>query len=248
MPISGARTDLQSMKHFIDEGETIEHIARERPEFFGLSIRNWNGLKRYERIVSKRRDFQTKALVLYGPTGTGKTRYCMETWPDAYWAPDKKGSGMYWDDYQNHEVVIIDEMYGSRVSHGVLLGLLGGHPYTVPVHGGSVNWCPKLVVFTSNSHPRDWYHLPGYSFSEGNALYRRMTEEGSGVFLFEADSTVCLEGDPQALPGTRAVEDAAVSMELDEDVVPLSQAVTQEVLPEGVVAESHSSSYVPPEI
>ena len=44
--------------------------------------------------------------VLWGPSGTGKSRWVAATWPDAFWkAPESK----WWDGYSGQETVVLDD-------------------------------------------------------------------------------------------------------------------------------------------
>ena len=50
--------------------------------------------------------------VVYGSTGTGKSRYCYENYPDAYWKSKNSGQQQFWDGYNGEETIVIDEFYG----------------------------------------------------------------------------------------------------------------------------------------
>ena len=44
--------------------------------------------------------------MLWGPSGTGKSRFVAARWPDAFWkAPESK----WWDGYSGHETVVLDD-------------------------------------------------------------------------------------------------------------------------------------------
>lgn len=119
-------------------------------------------------------------IVLVGDTGTGKSRWIAETFPDAYYLPEAKSSGCYWDGYEAHETVAIEECYGNRFSHGALLQLLDRYPMQVPVHGGFTEFSSRRIVLTSNAHPADWYDATKFAW-EGGPLQRRMTQGTSRI-------------------------------------------------------------------
>jgi hypothetical protein len=84
---------------------TIEEIADNE---FDLWVRYYKAFDRYLLMKTKPRNHVVEVHVLQGPTGTGKSKWAMDTYPDAYW----KQRSQWWDGYMGHEVVILDEFYG----------------------------------------------------------------------------------------------------------------------------------------
>lgn len=186
----GQRSDLINVKRKIDEGTSMKELFEDE-ETLPTMIRHHRAFKVYKRFKSTKRNWETEIITLIGETGTGKTAWARQNYPDLYSCPHAKGSGTYWDDYDEHEVVLVDEMYGNRFSMGFLLGLTDRYPFTVPVHGGSVNFCPKIIIFTSNAQPDDWYTSVDSITQErklpyfGGPLERRLTQNGSRVYRMD---------------------------------------------------------------
>ncbi len=179
----GERSDLAAVKRKLDEGAKLKTIAEEH---FSDFCRYNRSFREYKRLKAPKRHHLMEVIVLFGGTGTGKTRYAYDHYgDDIYSVPEAKGSGTYWDDYDEQETVLVDECYGKRFTHGFLLQLLDRYPFTVPVHGSAVNFSSKRIIMTSNTHPREWYHgmyesHPGMRF-EGGPLERRMTDGDSCI-------------------------------------------------------------------
>lgn len=93
-----------------------------------------------------------EVIVLQGPTGTGKSKWCMDNYPDAYW----KQRGNWWDNYSGEETVIIDEYYG-WLPYDFLLRLCDRYPLLVEIKGGQVQFNSKRIIFTTNAVPNTWY-------------------------------------------------------------------------------------------
>lgn len=148
--------------------------------------------KEYKRVKSTKRMFVTEVITIIGDTGVGKTRWAHATYPDLYSVSPAKGSGTYFDGYDDHDVVLIDEMYGNRFSHGALLGLLDRYPYTVGIHGGVVNWRPHTIILTSNSSPDEWYDQAKFPYA-GGPLERRLSTGPSRVYAMLADGIMRLD-------------------------------------------------------
>ncbi len=178
----GARSDLVEVKRKLDSGASMKSIA---DDHFSDYIRYHKSFRAYKRLKAVHRNWEMEVIVLFGLTGTGKTKFVYDNYGDSlYSVPDAKSSGTYWDDYDGEYTVLIDEMYGKRFSHGVLLRLLDRYQVTVPVHGSSVNFSSHRIVMTSNVHPREWYHAmyeKTNSFFEGGPLHRRMVQGDSCV-------------------------------------------------------------------
>jgi hypothetical protein len=144
----GKRTDLQHVKDAIEDGLTDRQLWEDH---FSTMVRYHRGIQMYRTIRLQQRTWKTKLWILQGPPGTGKSKWCMNTFPDAYW----KQRGEWWDQYQ-HEHVIIDDFYG-WLPFDNLLRLADRYPLLVETKGGQAQFVAKDLVITSNLHPRDWY-------------------------------------------------------------------------------------------
>lgn len=151
----GQRSDLIGAKRAIEDGASVLELF---DSHFGTMVRYGRGMKEYKRLRSEKRMWPMEIIVLVGPTGCGKTRWCYDTFGRSLYAvPAAKSSGTYWDDYDGEETVLVDEMYGNRFSWGFLLQLCDRYPLKVPNHGGFINFSSKRIIFTSNSRVSDWY-------------------------------------------------------------------------------------------
>lgn len=62
----------------------------------------------------------------------------------------------WWDGYEGQIIVIMDEFYG-WIRLAELNRLCDEYPWNAQIKGGFILVNSKQVVFTSNSHPADWY-------------------------------------------------------------------------------------------
>ncbi len=176
----GHRSDLETIKRKLDEGVAETVIA---DEHFSQWTRYHKAFREYKRIKSNPRRWEMEIITLVGDTGTGKTRWAYDNYPGLYSVPHKKDSGCYWDGYDNQPVVLVDEMYGHRFSYGFLLCLTDRYTHYVPFHGGNANFSSKTIIFTSNSHPRDWFDAIKFPWALG-PLQRRFTQGNSRIVQF----------------------------------------------------------------
>lgn len=107
--------------------------------------------------------------VFWGATGTGKSR---QAWEEAgFDAYPKDPRSKWWDGYNGHEHVVIDEFRGAiDIAH--LLRWLDRYPVTMECKGGSLVLVAKKFWITSNVHPREWY--VGLDPETYEALLRRI--------------------------------------------------------------------------
>lgn len=148
-PKQNRKQILSTFKAMIDTGSTDNDLAEYD---FQTYISCYRGLNQYRLITSQPRNHEVTTIVIQGPTGTGKSKYCMDNYPDAYW----KQRSNWWDGYQNHETVIIDEFYG-WLPFDLLLRICDRYPLQVESKGGQINFTAKTIIFTTNQLPDRWY-------------------------------------------------------------------------------------------
>ncbi len=202
----GARSDLKRARDFLlVKTNSMKDFSLEHP---GVYFKYAKNCLSFRVLHSAKRNWEMEVITLVGPTGVGKTRYVYDTYPleEIYSLPPPKGSGTYWDGYDGQRIVLIDEMYGNRFSHGCLLQLLDRYPFQVPVHGGTIEFVSKIIVMTSNAHPKEWYSSDKFTYEEG-PLQRRLTQHNSRVVTMFMVPGVVASGDaPPVIPlNTRSV-------------------------------------------
>ncbi len=180
----GARTDLIAFRDAVKAGGTKRRMIDEHPLAMARYPRFYATIRSTIRPV---REDDLTIRLNYGTTGTGKTRYAFDTYPDLYEIPLSNGT-MWFDGYDLHKDVLFDDFCGaaSKVALDNVLKLFDRYPRQVPVKGEYTWWLPSNIVVTTNIHPRDWYNWEG-RMSQYDALKRRITsvyvytEEGEPV-------------------------------------------------------------------
>lgn len=146
----GARNDLNEIRSLIDSGATCEEI---RDGHYSTYMRYQRAIISDIESCRPGRTTPTELHILWGDTGTGKSLWCAENLPRAYW----KSRGEWWDGYDGHEDVVIDEFYG-WLPFDLLLRLADRYPLQVPVKGGFRKFVAKRIFITSNKPYTEWYH------------------------------------------------------------------------------------------
>lgn len=170
MPEQGKRNDILAMKADLDSGASLRQIS---DDYTGLFLRYSRGIKEYQSLHHVPTNTAKTIKCLWGSTGVGKTKYCWDTYPGAYWkSRDPCKEIQYWDGYDGEDTIIIDEFYG-WLPWDFLLRLTDRYPLRMGVRGSSVQCAATTIVFTSNKHPKDWYPNIKYSWNDANPLRRR---------------------------------------------------------------------------
>lgn len=146
----GKRNDLDEIKNEIIAGASIESIC---DRHFGTAARYLRFFEKYKLMKAKNQDSVPEVYVFWGNTGTGKSREAWEKFPNAY---DKSSSDWWWDGYDGVSPVIIDEFTG-QIPIEAILKITDRHPNRVPFKGGMMKFAAKVIVFTSNVHPNNWW-------------------------------------------------------------------------------------------
>jgi len=99
--------------------------------------------------------------IIYGQTGRGKTllaiNFCKENDLSYYIInPDNKGGKLWFNNYKNEKVLIIDEFDG-QIPLTKMNGLLQRVPVEVETKGSTLYPMWDYVFICSNYHPLEWY-------------------------------------------------------------------------------------------
>jgi len=166
----GRRTDLASLAQMVAEGGGLPRVARENPQAviqFGKGISLLHGLLHPPPV---RREL--KVFVLWGPTGTGKTRSAWELFPDLYNVFNLQSP--WFDGYAGQNAILLDEMGPGMMDINFFKRILDIYPLMLPIKGGSVPMEARTIFITSNYMWQGWY--PNASWADKRALERRFTQ------------------------------------------------------------------------
>lgn len=172
---------LLHLKRCLDEGMSTKDLWQED---FETMVRHHRAFQNYQLEMVTPRSHEMEIIVIFGPTGTGKSRWCAENFPNAYW----KQLGKWWDAYNQQEVVVIDEFYG-WLQWTTLLRLCDRYPMMVETKGGQVQFVAKTIIFTSNTRPNNWYKDKYFdAFKRRVSQWIHMSSENNHMFFNEYDS------------------------------------------------------------
>lgn len=146
----GKRNDLKKIKEAVMEGAVMKDIL-------GMEDITFPGIKVAEAMLphfEPKRAWETEVYWLHGSTGSGKTKWAMEQCTDP-WISGK--NLRWWQGYDGHEDVIIDDFRKDFCTFHELLRILDRYPYTVEVKGGSRQLRAKRIFITCPWHPEDLY-------------------------------------------------------------------------------------------
>jgi hypothetical protein len=149
----GARTDIVAVKDMIKEGSTLRDVIEISTSYQSIKIA--------EKLVvyyEPKRDWLPDVRWYYGPTGTGKTRTAYDElkalYGDVYFAMDTVN---WWQGYDAHQGVIIDDIRKDFCKFHVLLRLLDRYPYQVETKGGSRQLVARTMIITCPVPPQELY-------------------------------------------------------------------------------------------
>lgn len=126
------------------------------------------------KAASRKRE-KPRVEWLFGPTGSGKTRYAVEHAEEDYWI---SSDFVWFDGYVGQKTAILDDFRAGALKFEFLLRLLDWYPVFVQVKGGYAVWCPKLIFITAPARPEEVFvnHETGQTWDRIDQLLRRIDE------------------------------------------------------------------------
>lgn len=171
-PQAGKRNDIHDCTDMLDRGASLREVALAYPVPY---VKYHNGFKSYRLETAQDRSGQPNIIILWGPTGCGKSKLVYDTFPQAY----RKPKGKWWDGYHTQDTVVFDDFY-SWITYDEILRILDWYPLMVEIKNGYVRLVANTFVFTSNKDPMLWYvgGRDGRPERNRNALWRRFKDFG----------------------------------------------------------------------
>lgn len=176
----GKRNDLEAFKDAVNQGARQKDLV---DDHFGTIARYPRFYGTLTSMIRPKRQQEPMVTLLYGGTGLGKTRYVIDKHGDSddFWQSSVNNGTIWYDSYDRHRIVLIDDFAG-RASHCTLnhmLLVLDRYPQRVPTKGGHTWWMPDEVYVTTNILPRDWW-----TWENRGAQYRALARRFTHVRLY----------------------------------------------------------------
>ncbi len=163
LPEPGKRNDILVVREQVQNGASMRDIVEVATSFQSIRIAEVM-LKYYE----KPRTWEPIVKWYWGPTGTGKSRRAYKEMPDAYTC---MSTGRWFEGYDAHENVIIDDMRGDFLKFHELLRLLDRYEFRIECKGGSRQFVAKNIIITSCYPPEKLFETR----EDIGQLLRRLT-------------------------------------------------------------------------
>lgn len=148
--VSGKRNDLDVVRNIVKEGGKMRDVVDVATSY--QSVKMAEQLFKYKE---KPRTWKPEVYWYYGATGTGKTKCAYEILgEDCYTA---MSTGKWWEGYDAHDNVLIDDMRKDFMKFHELLRLLDRYAMKIETKGGSRQFLAKKIIITSCYHPKDLF-------------------------------------------------------------------------------------------
>lgn len=172
----GKRSDLSAcLECFKDPKRRLDQILAD--DAIALTyIKYHKGLEKYRALVTNQASSRTVSVyVLYGPTGTGKTRLAMGGGPGISEVQElaardqiycKPFGDKWFDGYDGQPRLVLDE-YTGWLPWAKLLQICDVYPVQLEIKGGFSHARYTEVYITTNKFPTAWYknkesHWPAF--------------------------------------------------------------------------------------
>jgi hypothetical protein len=114
-----------------------------------------------------------EVIYIYGPPGSGKTRYVRDLEPNIYDCPEDD-QYKWKDGYSGEDAVLYDNIRTDNIKPTRLLKEIDRYFIQVPIKGGYIGWRPKRIYITS-IHPLIVFANES-GFSDPREFTRRVTQ------------------------------------------------------------------------
>lgn len=167
-PTQGKRNDILSVREALQDGANMRNIV--------LTTKNLQGIQYAQKYLThceKERDWKPKVIWYWGKPESGKSLEARGLYKNAYYAND---TNKWWDGYDAHKCVVIDDMRGDFCKFHEFLRLIDRYPYRVEVKGGYRQMVARTMIITSCHEPMFQWMSHGGIKEDMEQLMRRITK------------------------------------------------------------------------
>lgn len=158
----GKRTDLDDAVDLLRTSASLEKINDAVPKTI---IKYGRGIQLSRQLFLSAQaptSFHRCVIVLWGPSGTGKSQWARQYAAHNGWETysktlSKSQDTQWFDGYDGEGVLILDDFTDSAVSFRELLIWTDIYKHRVSLKGAMVLGTWHTVIITSNTNPDDWY-------------------------------------------------------------------------------------------
>jgi len=163
-PKHGKRTDIDEVRDILKQGGNMRDVLEKATSYQSARL-----AELYLKYHERGRDFVPIIRWYHGSTGSGKTRQAVEWLGDDYYTP---ASFKWWEGYDGHANVLIDDIRGDWCKYNDMLRLLDRYKYRVECKGGSRQFLAEKIAITSPYPPQLVFH----TIEDVEQLVRRIDE------------------------------------------------------------------------
>lgn len=151
--VQGARRDLDAVRQAADDEGMRPVVAMYNAQQIRVA-------STYLTYLEVERDWKPEVTWIWGSTGSGKSRRAREltAGEDVY---QKADNNKWWDGYDRHETVILDDFRDTAWSMDYMLRLLDRYGFRVEVKGGFRQMLARKIVITSVRPPLEHWMSDG---------------------------------------------------------------------------------------
>lgn len=146
LPQQGTRSDLENVKEVLKETGKMRDVVNVATSY--QSVRMAECILKYHEPSRKEKPF---VRWFWGSTGTGKSKTAYELLGDDCYTC--LSTGKWFEGYDGHESVLIDDMRKDFLKFHELLRLLDRYTMRVECKGGSRQFRATTIIITSCYHP-----------------------------------------------------------------------------------------------
>lgn len=149
-PRQGKRSDLDEIRDVLKDTNSMRKVVEIATSY--QAVKMAEVILKYNETP---RNWKPEVYWLWGPTGTGKTAAAYDILgKDCYTC---LATGRWFEGYDGHKNVLIDDIRGDFMKFHDLLRLLDRYAYRVETKGGSRQFLAKKIVITSPYLPDNIY-------------------------------------------------------------------------------------------